>query len=235
LGVEARWNTGLQAIHGNWWLDPKGKEFGDNARFFKRDIAEAKKLLTAAGYANGFETTSSYVTGPELPTAKHAEVIDAMIGEIGIKSRVVGLDYQTQYIPKFRDAKGQFEGWAYKSTAGGSGTFDPVSELSTFWWSKGGTTFHGFSTNGRNDMSGDPQIDSLIEKARLERDTEKRRTLVYDVQRSLAKSVFALYPPGSATGFSVAWPCLANFRVYQGGRLNDHLWVDDTKAPFKKA
>ena len=79
------------------------------------------------------------------------------------------------------------------------------------------------------------QIDALIEKARLERDTEKRRALVYDIQRSLAKSVFALYPPGSATGFSVAWPCLANFRVYQGGRLNDHLWVDDTKAPFKKA
>jgi len=156
-----------------------------------------------------------------------------MINDIGIKSKVIGLDYQTQYIPKFRDAKGQFEGWAYKSTAGGSGTFDPVSELSTFWWSKSGTTFHGFSVNGRNDQSGDPQIDGLIEKARVERDTEKRRALVFDIQRSLAKSVFALYPPGSATGFSVAWPSLANFRVYQGGRLNNHLWVDDTKPPLK--
>jgi len=33
----------------------------------------------------------------------------------------------------------------------------------------------------------------------------------------------------------MAWPALANYRVYQGSRLNYGLWVDDTKAPFKGA
>jgi len=234
LPVDARWNTGLQAIQQGFWLDPKGKDFGPNAKYFVHDVAEAKKLLAAAGFPTGFETTSNYVTGPELPTAKHAEVIDNMISEAGIRSKVNGLDYQTVYIPKYRDARGQFEGWAYKSTAGGAGTFDPVGELANFWWSKGGTTFHGFSVSGKNDQSGDPQVDSMIEKARLERDTERRRALVFDIQRYLAKPMFALYPPGSATGFLVSWPALGNFRVFQGGRPNNGLWVDDTKAPIAK-
>ena len=32
-----------------WWLDPKGKDFGPNAKYYKHDLAEAKKLMAAAG------------------------------------------------------------------------------------------------------------------------------------------------------------------------------------------
>jgi peptide/nickel transport system substrate-binding protein len=64
--VESRWNTALTANLKGWWLDPKAKDFGPNARYLQHDIAEAKKLLAAAGYPNGFETISSYIPGPEL-------------------------------------------------------------------------------------------------------------------------------------------------------------------------
>jgi hypothetical protein len=35
----------------------------------------------------------------------------------------------------------------------------------------------------------------------------------------------------------VAWPALANFRVFQGGNnwQGYKLWIDDTKPPFKSA
>jgi ABC-type transport system substrate-binding protein len=84
-------------------------------------------------------------------------------------------------------------------------------------------------------MSGDPEIDALIEKGRVERDTEKRKEIAFDLQRRLAKAWYALPLPAVATGFTAAWPCLGNFRVYQTERPNYRLWVDDTKAPIGKA
>ena len=77
MPVESRWNTALVGSYEGWWLDPKGKDFGPNAKYFQHDLAEAKKLLAAAGYPNGFETTSHYVTGPELgATPGFAAVLD---------------------------------------------------------------------------------------------------------------------------------------------------------------
>jgi ABC-type transport system substrate-binding protein len=102
------------------------------------------------------------------------------------------------------------------------------------FWSKGGSaSFPGFSTSGQNDLAGDPQIDTLIEKGRVERDTEKRRALAFELQRYLAKAMYTLPPPGAASGFVMAWPALGNFRVLRGSRHFSGLWVDETKAPFK--
>jgi ABC-type transport system substrate-binding protein len=58
LTVETRWNTALTATFEGFWLNPKEKDFGPNARYLQHDPAEAKKLLTAAGFPNGFRTSS---------------------------------------------------------------------------------------------------------------------------------------------------------------------------------
>ncbi len=86
LPVDTAWNTALQAEYTSGWIDPQSKDFGDNAKYFKHDLTEAKKMLAAAGYANGFETNSNYVTSNELGTTpKHAEVIDGFFRDLGIK------------------------------------------------------------------------------------------------------------------------------------------------------
>ena len=59
LPVETRWNTDCRATGTGWWLDPQGKDFGPNAKYFKHNVAEAKKLLAAAGFANGFDSRPS--------------------------------------------------------------------------------------------------------------------------------------------------------------------------------
>jgi hypothetical protein len=42
LPVEARWNSHVNANWDGWWLDPQGKDFGPNAKYFKHDIVEGK-------------------------------------------------------------------------------------------------------------------------------------------------------------------------------------------------
>ncbi len=237
LSVQVRWNTGLVGSQEGWWLDPKSKDFGPNAKYFEHNVADAKKLLAAAGFPNGFEVQSHYVTGTELGTLpKMAEVLDQMTADIGITSKVRPIDYQKEYIPQYRDGRGQWDGWAYKTNqgAGPSGN-DAIGLIAGEYWSKGGAAFFGFSTSGQNDQAGDPEIDSLIEKARVERDTEKRRGMVFDIQRKLGKSWYALPMPVAATGFNMAWPVIGNYRVFNTERINYRLWIDDTKAPLAKA
>jgi peptide/nickel transport system substrate-binding protein len=235
LPVETRWNTAVAGSQEGWWLDPRSKDFGPNGKYFVHDPAEAKKLLAAAGYTRGFETISN-LPGPELDYARGGQVIDGMLSEVGITSRVNIPDYTKEYIPLYRDGHGQYEGWSYMSTAGGgNGGGSAIGLLSNEYWTKGGAPYHGFSINGKNDQSGDPYLDDLISRGRIERDTEKRRAMVHDLQRYLAKSMFAIPNPGQATGFTLAWPCLGNFRVWRGGRINYRLWIDETKPPFKAA
>jgi ABC-type transport system substrate-binding protein len=235
LPVETRWNSHLSALMEGWWLNPQSQDFGPNGRYFQHDLAEGKKMLSAAGYPSGFETTSFYIPGTELGNApKQAEVMDGMIRELGITPKVHLIDYLKEYAPSYRDGKGQYDGWAYFSTAGGASTGEAVGAIANEFWSSS-STFLGFSASGKNDLSGDPQIDGLIEKARVEPDKEKRRSIVYDIQRNLAKPMYVLPMPGAATGFVMAWPALGNFRVYRMSRNNYQLWVDTTKPPFKPA
>src|SRR5439155_15011233 len=161
------------------------------------DPAEAKKLLAAAGYPTGFEIVSS-APGVEYPPAKYGELIDGMAADIGIRVKQHPLDYLKEYIPNYRDGHGQYEGWSYHSNAGGTSGNNPVGAMAIEYWSKGGNAFHGFSASGKNDQAGDPQVDALIEKARVEQDAEKRKALVFDLQRYLAKTAYALSCPGGA-------------------------------------
>src|SRR5581483_5852025 len=97
LPVETRWNTAVPAtVFEGWWLDPKGKDFGPNARYFEHNVAEAKKLLSAAGFPDGI-AFQSFVTrtglGDDLP--KWASILEGMAAEAGFKATDVFIDYQT--------------------------------------------------------------------------------------------------------------------------------------------
>jgi ABC-type transport system substrate-binding protein len=161
-----------------------------------------------------------------------------MTKDVGITAKVQPIDYGTDYIPLYRDANGQYDGWAYHTVSGTTpARISPVSALTSEYWSKSGVTFRGFSASGKNDKAGDPQVDSLVEKMRLERDTEKRRGYVQDLQRYLGKAMYGLIMPGGATGVSLAWPALRNYNTYRGasgGAAFTHykVWLDQTKPPF---
>ncbi len=165
---------------------------------------------------------------------KSAEVEDGFIRALGINVKTNPINYTREYQPNFRDGRGQFNGWGYVAAVGGHGG-SAIGRLAIEFWSKGGAAFKGFDVTGKADQSGDPQVDAMVVKGRVEQDAEKRKAIVNDLQRYLAKSMYSVPGPGYATGLTAAWPALANWRVWYGARPNYKLWIDETKAPFKSA
>ena len=58
----------------------RSKEFGPNAKWYRFDIAETKKLLAAAGYPNGLDTEMTVTYGYNAGILKKMEVIMALFG-----------------------------------------------------------------------------------------------------------------------------------------------------------
>ena len=108
-------------------------------------------------------------------------------------------------------------GWGYVAAVGAHGG-SAIGRLATEFWSKGGNAFKGFSATGQNDQAGDPQLDAMFVKGRVEQDDNKRKAIVNDIQKYLAKAMYAIPRPGRAASLTAAWPALANWRVWQQPR-----------------
>jgi peptide/nickel transport system substrate-binding protein len=235
IPVESRWNSHLLANWDDYWLDPQGSEFGPNSKYFQFNLDEAKALLNAAGYPDGLSVTSSY-PADRYNLSQYAEPMDGMLRELGIDVTVNIIDYATQY-NDYRDTHGQFEGWAYSTVTGTTPQqLHPVSALAAEYFPEGGVAFKGFSTSGSNDQSGDPELSAMINKARLEADIEAQQSLVKDIQRRLAESMWGLNMPGGANSYDLVWPALQNHRVwtaYGWAKWYTYgIWLDETKAPL---
>ena len=241
IPVERSWFgafPGIGHAFDGFRLDPRdAKSFGTGASEFTYDIAEAKKLLAAAGFASGLDLVS---TSPSTGAGSGITTIDArqnMNGEAGLKFRDNVIAYETEFIPKYRDSLADFEGIAYKTGVTISG--DPVDRMCQVYWSKSGAQFYGFDVNGKGDASGDPFVDDTLVKARREMDANKVKTLLNDLQRYLAPKAYVLHGVGGATSFSMAWPAIGNYLVWQGGSgtsvraQSTRWWLDDSQAPLK--
>jgi ABC-type transport system substrate-binding protein len=217
LPVEKYWSSsGYPGFGTYWWLDPQGKDFGANSKYYQFNIAEAKKLMSAAGYGSGFDAKAYRIQQPIYGPVhfQQVAVLNQMINAIGIRTTEVLQDYAKEYIPKNREGHGQYEGLGHSLAPAPAN--DAVSYFAGKYSSKGGTDFLGFDVNGKGDQSGDPKVDADIAKARREFDTEKRRSLIYDLQRYLGQKQYALSYPGVYTRYLLAWPVVRNFQVEQG-------------------
>ncbi len=102
--------SGLQAnAFAGWLLDPLGKDFGPNSKFFKKDLAEAKKLIVAAGFSNGVvEHDLTYPARSAAVPAQYYDGLDALLGmteESGLFKRKLTIvqNYYADWFPKYHN------------------------------------------------------------------------------------------------------------------------------------
>jgi ABC-type transport system substrate-binding protein len=235
IPLKTAWNSHLAArppfMTGGWWLDPQGKDFGPNARYFQFDLAEAKKLLTAAGQEN-LEATVHYPQTPQYNLKQDSEPIIGFLQGIMKVNVNAEQDYTQGYIPLNRDASGAFEGMGIHSVSGTTpSVVSPTSAMVAEHWPGSGVTFHGYSADGGDGKTGDPPLAEMLNKARLELNTERRKQLIHEAQRYLGKAMWSLIFPGGATGIVQVWPAVENYRVWQGKQWY-RIWLNTSKAPF---
>jgi peptide/nickel transport system substrate-binding protein len=210
IEVESAWHSHAPTTWPGVWLDPKGPDFGDSAKYFQFNPDEAAALLNAAGRF-GVEIEWGEWTDSQLPSqAEILEVATEMLqsgGHFKI-NRLTG-EYRTWYVPKYSTDAAGFEGVA-------SYQVEPsFPDWNMVLW--------GMAPGARNDFTGSwdlvPGLHDLLLAHRDESDPQKRLDLAHDWQRLMAEEMpWIPYPiaggsPGGVTQFEFNWPWLSNYGV----------------------
>ncbi|MCL4242632.1 MAG: ABC transporter substrate-binding protein [Dehalococcoidia bacterium] len=136
------------------------------------DIAKAKQLLQAAGYADGFKT-EAWVS----PAGSYG---GAILGPIvaGLLKKALGIEIE---LKQLQDAEWLAEVYrgkgAYPMTAQVDWSFDdPDRTLREYYSSKG---------SAQHQNINDAELDAMLEKQRAELDTKARQVLIQDIQKHI--------------------------------------------------
>ena len=238
IPVQAYWHSPQGGGVPGAWLDPEDEgRFGENARFYQYNLEEARKLLDAAesDYGSPFSAITSRFNaasyGPQYE--QEHQVLDQFVRELGLEVETVGINYSTDWIPNFATKRGDFDGIV---SGGGALTSEhPIDYyLWRFYSPTGGTS--GMIYGG--SFKPDPQVDSLIEKARGEFDTDSLIDIIHQLQRILAGYMYFVPPPGRSDSMDLVWPAIRDFRTVQGDTRYvtmdapgiGNYWYDDTKS-----
>jgi dipeptide transport system substrate-binding protein len=174
------------------------------------DVAKAKKLLTDAGYPNGFETTiwvrpNGSVLNPN-PKAG-AEMLQADFAKIGVKADVKVIEWG-ELIKQAKQGQHDtlFMGWA-----GDNG--DPDNYLSPLFSCNGvksGINFTRFC---------DPELDKLIAEGKQTADQAKR-TKAYEAAQQIIHDQALWIPLGYPTAAAITRTNVSGYHVSPFGRQN---------------
>ncbi|HLF77905.1 MAG TPA: ABC transporter substrate-binding protein [Dehalococcoidia bacterium] len=230
LSVPSRWNSAIYSGE-SFWLNPKDeKTFGEHAKWYKFDPAEAKKLVSAAGHSGAIETKWHYPVGFFAPPfERKMEVLHAMWQDSGNFKLAVDAvtNYNANYQAPYTNGMNKWEGIASAATAARAEVDVLLHE-----YVKSEQIRSGHLDDGKPDTV----LDDLVAKQRVETDTKKREVLIQDVQKRVASKMYYMMEPGQALGFNMAWPWLQNLGLWRsksGGSPDQenyiYYWYDESK------
>jgi peptide/nickel transport system substrate-binding protein len=157
--------------------------------FYKVDIAQARQLLSAAGYENGLDVELTVESVADL--SKLAQIVSQHLAKAGINAKIT-LQELGVYLAQTLFA-GNFEMTCFYNLP-----YDEPDRPLCQWFSKGQA---GFSFSGYNN----PVADEWVMKERAEFDPEKRRQIILDAQRFFITEHGPQISTQTDVGYGASW------------------------------
>jgi peptide/nickel transport system substrate-binding protein len=188
-------------------------QLGDGAKYFRHDPAEAKRLLAAAGYPNGFAASLCFATYGSTLLTDNAQMILRDLKTVGIGAKLDQREYGAFIASCYF---GKFDSMTY-------GPQTPFLDPDNFLY---GMHYPGESKN--QSHVNDPVVTDMLIRQRRIQDGAKRREVVHELQRYLARQQYYVQLPSAFT-IAVWEGALKNYGPNlgydYGGRLMA-AWLD---------
>jgi peptide/nickel transport system substrate-binding protein len=188
-------------------------QLGEGGRWYKYDLAQAKKLMAEAGYANGFPATMEFTTYGSQILIDMSQLVLKGLKDIGIDAKLNTKEYGAYIATTFY---GKFDSMAFGPQTG-------FQEPDNFLY---GQYYPGELKN--QSHINDPIVADMLVRQRRTQDVAKRREVIHEIQRYLAKQQYYIQM-ASPLQIAVWEGALKNYATNvsydYGGRLMA-AWLD---------
>ena len=194
------------------WAIPMN-QLGEGAKYYKHDPAEAKRLLAAAGYPNGFPAQVCFTTYGSSVLVDIAQLVLKQLKNVGIDAKLDTKEYGAYIATCFN---GNFPSMAF-------GPQTPFVEPDNFLFAQ----YYPGEPKNQSHIN-DPVVADLLVRQRRTVDLAKRREVIHDIQRYLAKQQYYVQMP-SAILVSVWEGAVKNYGPNIGYDIGGRLtaaWLD---------
>ncbi len=203
----------LPASYAGWFVELK--DLGEGAQFYDYKPEEAKKLLSAAGYASGFNRTMDLANaqGYGQATFDRGQLAADLMKQIGINLKLNPKEYGDWLATGHA---GIYDEFAF-------GPLTPLVAIDDWLWG-----LHHTKSITNKAHSNFPDADALLDKQRGMFDATERKKVVADIQKLVAKYLYYIFPP-APYGATAQQPYVKNFRPKSGyniGAVVRSMWLD---------
>lgn len=228
LPVKAIWASHISAMFPESGDPSDASSFGENAKYFAYNPAEARKLLEAAGRV-GLEIVY-HVNGADTTYVQNGELLAGHVNDTKLVNARVQVEDLNAYItPKISRGRGDFEGIGYSGVA-----FKYTAESFIY------ANFHpSAGTTNLKDNALFPGLVDMATKVARELDDAKRKDIVKKFVQDAAREMPTVPVGSSSERYALTWPWLAQAGVLRpwpgdtmGARnvLYSRYWIDQELA-----
>jgi peptide/nickel transport system substrate-binding protein len=188
-------------------------QLGEGGQWYRYNVPAAKKLLAEAGHPNGFAATLDFTTYGSTVLVDQMQLILKDLKSVGIEAKLNQKEYGAYISTTFY---GKYDSMAF-------GPQTPFLDPDNFLY---GQYYPGETKN--HGIINDPVVADMLVRQRRTADLTKRREIIYDIQKYLAKQQYYVQMPSGVYVF--VWDgAVKNFGPNvgydQGGRLTA-AWLD---------